>query len=95
MTRSGRPGKGAGRGRQHKARPEGIRQAMTAARIQAGLTQAQLAELMCTHRTVVGKWENGQKHPTLTTLEKIAEVTGRRLEIRFVYKPKSGIRGTQ
>jgi transcriptional regulator with XRE-family HTH domain len=59
-------------------------QALTAVRLDAGLTQSEMATLMCTSQTTIAKWENGRRYPTLTTLEKIAEVTGRRLELRFV-----------
>jgi transcriptional regulator with XRE-family HTH domain len=83
MTRSGRNGRDAAR--SLKARPTELWATITEVRIQAGLTQEQLAELMCTDRSVVVRWENGRSNnPTLRTLEKIAEVTGRKLEIRFV-----------
>ena len=53
------------------------------ARLKAGLTQAELAERMRTHRSMVTRWETGVNVPTVTTLERIAEVTGRRLVIRL------------
>jgi transcriptional regulator with XRE-family HTH domain len=84
MTRSGRKGKGAGRGRPLTPRTTPLREMLTAVRLEAGLTQAEMAELMCTSSWMVTRWETGGSYPTLTTLEKIAEVTGRKLEIRFV-----------
>jgi transcriptional regulator with XRE-family HTH domain len=57
---------------------------MTQARKKAGLTQDEMAKLMYTDRSVVTKWETGRIHPTVTTLEKWAEVTGKRLRILMV-----------
>lgn len=62
----------------------GIQSAMTTARLRAGLTQVELAKLMLTTQSSIARLENGGRYPTLTTLEKLAEVTGHRLEIRFV-----------
>lgn len=84
MIRSGKGGKGAGKGRPLTPRTTPLRAMLTSARLEAGLTQAQMGKLMCTTGTTVARWENGQQYPTLTTLEKIAEVTGKRLEVRFV-----------
>ncbi|PZA06993.1 MULTISPECIES: helix-turn-helix transcriptional regulator [unclassified Meiothermus] len=51
----------------------------------AGLSQAELARRLGTDRGNVPRWlsENYQGH-TVATLERIAEVLGMRLEIRFV-----------
>jgi transcriptional regulator with XRE-family HTH domain len=58
---------------------------MTEVRIQAGLSQERMAELMCTDRSVIVRLENGRSYnPTLQTLEQWAKVTGKKLEIRFV-----------
>jgi len=62
----------------------GLTRTMTQARKRAGLTQGELAKLMYTTRSVVTKWETGAIHPNVTTLEKWAEVTGRRLRILMV-----------
>lgn len=62
----------------------GLTRTMTQARKCAGLTQGDVAKLMCTSRSVVTKWETGALHPNVTTLEKWAEVTGRRLRILMV-----------
>jgi len=74
----------AGESGTMKARINSIAQTMTAVRLEAGLTQAELARLMHTEQSVIARWETGWRYPSLTTLEKIAEVTGKRLEVRFV-----------
>ena len=83
MTHSGKRGRDAAR--SIKARPNELLAAMTEVRIQAGLSQEKMAELMRTDRSVIVRLENGRrKNPTVLTLEQWAKVTGRRLEIRFV-----------
>jgi transcriptional regulator with XRE-family HTH domain len=83
MTRSGRNGRDAAR--SLKTRTTELLAAMTEVRIQAGLSQERMAELMCTDRSVIVRLENGRSYnPTLMTLEKWAEVTGKRLEIKFI-----------
>jgi transcriptional regulator with XRE-family HTH domain len=57
---------------------------MMEARLRAGLFQRQLAELMGTSQSTISRLESGQDLPTVATLEKLAEVTGHRLEMRFV-----------
>jgi transcriptional regulator with XRE-family HTH domain len=57
---------------------------MTAARLEAGLTQAELAKLMRTTQSTIARLETGGRYPNLTTLDKWAEVTGHGLEIRFI-----------
>ena len=44
------------------------------ARINAGLTQSQLAELIGTTQQVIAKWENGISSPRVATLKRLAEV---------------------
>ena len=53
------------------------------ARIDAGLTQAELAERMSTTQSVVARLESGRVHPSTRTLERIAQSTGTRLRISF------------
>jgi DNA-binding XRE family transcriptional regulator len=49
------------------------------------LSQLQLAKLMGTSQQAISRLESGEYEGfTLKTLEKIAEVTGMRLEIKFV-----------
>jgi len=79
MTRSEKNPNGAGRPLKPRTSP--LCQMLTAVRLEAGMTQADVATRMCTTPNVIASWENGQKHPNLTTLEKFAEVTGNRLEL--------------
>jgi transcriptional regulator with XRE-family HTH domain len=53
-------------------------------RLEAGFTQAEIAQLMFTSKSTVTRMESGRELPTLTTLEKWAEVTGKRLDVRFL-----------
>jgi uncharacterized protein len=57
---------------------------MTEARLRAGLSQIELAKLMRTAQGNITRWETGGKTPNLTTLLKLAEVTGHQLEIRLI-----------
>lgn len=61
-----------------------IAQIMTNVRLEAGLTQEELAKLMRTSQSTIARMESGRFKPRLTTLEMLAEITGKRLEIRFV-----------
>lgn len=53
-------------------------------RIQRGLTQAQLAELVGTRQTSIARMESGQSHPGLSYLQRVAEVLRARIEIKLV-----------
>ncbi|WP_396127399.1 helix-turn-helix domain-containing protein [Acidicapsa acidisoli] len=53
----------------------------------AGLTQKELARLMCTTQLAIARMESGRSLPTIATLEKLAEVTGNRLEVRLIKCP--------
>jgi transcriptional regulator with XRE-family HTH domain len=79
MIRSGNLVRGAAR----ESRPA-LTQAMIKAREDAGLLQRELAELMMTTQSSIAAIESGRELPLLSTLEKWAEVTGHKLEIRFV-----------
>lgn len=61
---------------------------MLAARRAAGLTQAQVAELMGTKASAVARLESalasGKHSPSLDTLRKYAAALGKRVEVRFV-----------
>ncbi|QHA85725.1 helix-turn-helix domain-containing protein [Serratia rhizosphaerae] len=61
---------------------------MLAARKNAGLTQAQVAERMGTKATAITRMEgnlaSGQSGPSFATLKKFAHATGKKLQIRFV-----------
>lgn len=56
-------------------------------RIERGLTQAQLAELVGTKQPAIARLESGQTKPSLDFLERLAEALGTRLEIRFTPLP--------
>jgi transcriptional regulator with XRE-family HTH domain len=51
------------------------------ARIEAGLTQAQLARRLGVSQAAVAKLERPQANPTIATLEHVLEATGRRLTL--------------
>ena len=59
------------------------RTSMRAARLEAGLRQSDLAELMATSRTTITRIESGREFPQIATLERWAELTGKQLEIRL------------
>ena len=57
------------------------------ARIEAGLTQLQVANRMGTTQSAVARMESNLavgKLPSLVTLEKYAAAVGKRVEVRFV-----------
>lgn len=53
-------------------------------RIQRGLTQAQLAELVGTQQPSIARLENGSSIPSLSFLHKIAAALNARIEVRLV-----------
>ncbi len=59
-----------------------------AARKEAGLTQAQVAERMGTKATAVARLESallsGKHSPSISTLQKYAKALGKRLDVRVV-----------
>lgn len=57
--------------------------AIIAARLQAGLTQSELAERMGTKQPYIARLETGTNNPSFKTLERIAEATGLQLKISF------------
>ncbi|HLI64146.1 MAG TPA: helix-turn-helix transcriptional regulator [Terriglobales bacterium] len=57
--------------------------AVIEARKRAGLTQQQLARKMGTTQPVVARLESGSTHPSLRTLQRLADATGSRLVISF------------
>lgn len=60
---------------------------MLAARLNAGLSQAEVAERMGTTTSVVSRLESAAKHtPSLATLQKYAQAVGCQLEIKLVPK---------
>lgn len=59
-----------------------IAAAVIAARVKAGLTQAELAKRMGTTQSAVARLEGGSR-PSTATLAKIAAATGTKLKIAF------------
>lgn len=52
-----------------------------AARIRAGLSQAQLAERMATSQSAIARLESGRAKPSVRTLARLAAATGTKLRI--------------
>lgn len=63
--------------------------ALIETRLQAGLTQGQLAKRMNTTQSTVARLEGGRANPSAKTLEKFAQATGTRLKITFEPSMKS------
>lgn len=59
-------------------------EALIRARLDAGLTQADLGARMGTTQSAVARLEAGRVTPSLATLRKYAEATGRRLRVEVV-----------
>jgi DNA-binding XRE family transcriptional regulator len=53
-------------------------------RIQRGLTQAQLAELVGTRQPSIARLENGSSVPSLSFLDRVATALDARIELRVV-----------
>ena len=58
-----------------------FRRALIAARLEAGLTQRQMAERLGIKQPALARWEAGETLPTLTTLHRVAQVLGLELTI--------------
>lgn len=61
--------------------------ALIAARVDAELTQEQLANAMGTTQAVIARLESGRAKPSTRTLQRFAEATGTRLRIKFERVP--------
>ncbi len=61
-----------------------IVKAIAEARIEAGLTQKELAQRCGLRQNAISRLENGGASPTVRTLQQLARGLGKRLEIRFV-----------
>jgi len=60
-----------------------LARAVIEARVQAGLTQEQLARRMNTTQSVVARLESGRVRPSTQTLGRLANATRTRLRISF------------
>jgi DNA-binding XRE family transcriptional regulator len=58
-------------------------------RVKQGITQAQLAKLVGTQQSSISRLESMTALPSLSFLQKIAEVLNARIEIRLVPNPKA------
>ena len=54
---------------------------LKAARLAAGLTQAQLAEKVGCQQRDISRWENGLREPVASTLKKLAEAIGCSMDV--------------
>ncbi len=61
-----------------------IARAIIAARLESGLTQAELAEKASLPQSNLSRLESGTFNPTVQTLEKVAAGLGKKLEVNFV-----------
>lgn len=66
---------------------ENLRISLTAARVNANLTQLELAELLGVHRTTVHNWENGKTSPDSSQLRKIGELS--HIPTDYIFLPET------
>lgn len=59
---------------------------LEAARVNAGLTQKELAEILGVSNTTVVNWEKGNTEPTISQLKKISELSG--IPMDFIFIPE-------
>lgn len=57
---------------------------LKAARINAGLSQKEMAELLGISKNTVCNWENGDSEPNASQLRKISELSGIPMDFIFV-----------
>ena len=61
-----------------------IRISLVAARVNAGLKQREMAEIIWVDTTTIHNWENAKSEPTASQLRKISEVSGIPMDFLFV-----------
>ena len=59
-------------------------QAILRARVQAGLTQKQLADMTGISQADISRLERGTANPSIKTLQRVATALGRKVQIEFV-----------
>lgn len=59
---------------------------LEAARVNAKLTQKELAEILGVSNATIVNWEKGNSEPNLTQLRKISELSGIPLDFIFYHK---------
>lgn len=57
---------------------------LEAARINAGLSQKEMAKILGVSNTTVCNWENGNSEPSASQLRKISELSGIPMDFIFV-----------
>lgn len=60
-------------------------EALVRARMEAGLTQTEVAERIGTTQSAIARLEGGGISPSLATLRRYAEATGTRLQVSLVH----------
>ncbi|MGN6488134.1 MAG: helix-turn-helix domain-containing protein [Devosia sp.] len=60
-------------------------EALVKARMEAGLTQTEVAERIGTTQSAIARLEGGGISPSLATLRRYAEATGTRLQVSLVH----------
>lgn len=66
---------------------EPLRDVLRAARTDAGLTQAELAELAATSQSAIAAYETGAREPTLAVLDRLVRATGHVLGLQVEPDP--------
>lgn len=61
-----------------------FRISLAAARVNSGLTQAELGEKLKVSKSTVINWEKGDSEPTMTQLRNISELSGIPMDYIFV-----------
>ncbi len=64
-----------------------IAHALIKARLEKGLTQAQIAKRMKTKQSVISRVENARTIPSLSFLKRLAKVLGASLQVQFRFNP--------
>lgn len=59
---------------------------LEAARVNAKLTQKELADILGVSNATIVNWENGRTEPNLTQLKKISELSG--IPMDFIFVPE-------
>ena len=60
--------------------------AILRARVEKGMTRAQIAKRMGTTQSSIARVEAGKSHPTIPFMQRLAEALDMRLEIKFLPK---------
>lgn len=62
-----------------------IARALIKARLEKGLTQAEIAKMMNTKQSVISRVENARTMPSLAFLKRLAEVLNASLKVQFKF----------